>query len=243
MTQELLSTQPTSRRQYLSQSELQQFADITISNPTEADVLISQAEEILDGYVGFQDQFLSKREDQTIIGKAQAANANTLTLESRHSNVFLVNYFSYTELEIIGGTGQGQRNGILSSTYPNTIVTFVNPFTTAPDATSLYRIYQLGKFPRRKDCYLDAINPPTPIYYKSIPESIKRATAAQIEYMLNQGYSFFKSDDIFKSSEKIGDYTWDKPRDGSGTGITQMIAPKAKMFLQGYINRKGIMLV
>lgn len=232
-----------SRRQYLSQSELALFADITISNASEADVMISQAEELIDAYVGFQQQFLSKREENVIMGKAQAANANQLTLEARHGNVFLVNFFSYCEIEIIGGTGSGQRGIIASSTYPNTVITFVTPFTTPLDNTSFYRIYQLGKFPRVKDCYLDAINPAIPIYYKSIPEAVKRATAAQVEYMINQGVAFFKTDDIFKNAERIGDYSWDKPRDGSGTGLSQVIAPKARMFLQGYINRKGIILV
>ncbi len=232
-----------SRRQYLTQTELAQFADITIIDPTEADDQISQAEEIIDAYIGVQDQFLDMDFSNVIEGKAQAGGSTTLTLENRHSNVFLTNFFSYCEIEIIGGAGAGQRTIISSSTYPSTVVTFRDSFTTPCDSTSIYRIYQLGKFPRKKDVYLDAINPPSPIYYKNIPEAIKRATAAQVEYMIQQGSSYFKTDDMYKTAESIGDYSYQKARDGSGAGITQMIAPKAKMLLQGFVNRRGQIIV
>jgi len=52
------SNLPTSRRGYLSQDELKQFANITIVDPTEADDVISQAEEILDAYIRRSDKFL-----------------------------------------------------------------------------------------------------------------------------------------------------------------------------------------
>ncbi len=122
-------------------------------------------------------------------------------------------------------------------------MTFRDALSVAADKTSFYRIYQLGKFPRKRDVYLDAINPPSPIYYKNIPEQLKRAVAAQVQYMIQQGSLFFATDDIFKNNERFGDYTYDKARDGSGTGLTQLIAPKAKIYLQGYVNRRGVMLV
>lgn len=239
----VLSGVPTSRRSYLSQAELVQFADITIVDTTEADDQISQAEEIVDAYVGPQDQFFDSDFSSIIEGLAQGGSATTMTLENRHSAVFLTNFFTYCECEILGGTGNGQRTIVVSNTYPSTVVTFRDSLSTPVDKTSFYRIYQLGKFPRKQDVYLDAINPPSPIYYKNIPEAVKRAVAAQVEYMIQQGIAFFKTDDIFKNDERIGDYSFGKPRDGSGTGLYQMIAPKAKMFLQGIANRKGRIIV
>lgn len=236
-----------SRRQYLSQTELAQFADITIIDPTEADDQISQAEELLDTYLGPQDQFFDTDFSNIVEGKFSAAGpsggSTSGYLESRHSNVFLTNFFTYCEVEVIGGAGAGQRTIISASTYPSTYITFRDALTTPIDSTSIYRIYQLGKFPRKRDVYLDSINPPSPIYYKNIPENLKRATAAQVEYMIQQGPMFFKTDDIFKNAEQIGDYSYQKARDGSGTGIELMIAPKAKMLLRGYLNRKGRIIV
>lgn len=232
-----------SRRQYLTQAELAQFADITIVDATEADDQISQSEEIIDAYVGSQDMFFDSDFSNVVEGLAQAGGSGSLTLENRHANVFLTNFFSYCEVEIIGGAGAGQRTVIASSTYPNTVLTFRDSLTTPCNNTSFYRIYQLGKFPRKRDTFLDSINPPSPIYYKNIPEQIRRATAAQVEYMIQQGAAYFKTDDLFKTAEKIGDYAYDKARDGSAANIEMMIAPKAKMFLRGFINRRGVILV
>jgi hypothetical protein len=231
-----------SRRQYLTQAELADFADITIIDPTEADDQISQAEELIDAFIGPQDEFFDNAFSNVVEGLAKSGSTTFLVLEDRHSSVFLQNFFTFCEIEIIGGAGQGQRTIIASSTFPSTQVNFRDAVTTPCDGTSFYRIYQLGKFPRKKDVYLDSIHSPNQ-YYKNIPENIKRATAAQVEYMIQQGNLFFKTDDIFKNNERFGDYTYDKARDGSGTGLTQLIAPKAKMLLQGYLNRKGTIIV
>ncbi len=46
-----------SRRGYVTQAELATLADITITDATEADDRISQAEELIDAYVGYIDPF------------------------------------------------------------------------------------------------------------------------------------------------------------------------------------------
>jgi hypothetical protein len=43
-------------------------------------------------------------------------------------------------------------------------------------------------------------------------------------------------------SERIGDYSYSKS-DGSGRGVDQLIAPKAKELLRGIRNRKGAIIV
>lgn len=234
----MATTNYTSRRQYLSQDELAQFADITVTDATEADDQISQAEEIIDGYVGFQ----RKAVNSDIFGRVSAATGSSFTLEAaRHIGVFQKGFFLYCEVEIIRGTGAGQRRIISDNSYTTGVVTVRDAWTTTPDSTSYYRIYQLGKFPRAKDVWFDGNIDPQ-VYAKSIPEAIKRAVAAQVEYMISMGSSFFASDMSEVVSESIGDYSYTKsPPRGFGSS-SQLIAPKAKMLLKGYINRKGVMV-
>lgn len=220
-----------SRRQYLTQTELAEYADITISDSSEADDRISQAEEIIDAYVGFQDKFVQ----QVWQGKLTSATSTVLTDSSSDTPLnFQDNYFTFCEVEIIGGIGSGQREIIASSDQDNKTITIRTAFDTAPDSTSVYKIYQLGKFPRLRDYFFE---PDTETYYKSIPEAVKRATAAQVEYVIAQGDNFFKSDQTDKLSESIGNYSYSKGQGGST--LSQMIAPKARALLKGIRNATG----
>lgn len=229
------STQPTSRRGYLSQLELEQLADITITDTDEADDKISQAEEIIDSYVGYQNSFM----DYKVTGMASAGGASTITLEASQQNTYDVDYFRLCEVEIIGGTGIGQRRKITGSTKAG-VLTVDESWTTTPDSTSFYKIYQVGKFPRVLDVE-SATNGIYTTYYKAIPEAVKRAVAAQIEYMIEMGDSFFAGDKSEMESESIGDYSYTK---GQGvSGINKLIAPKAKVLLRGIFNRTGRLIV
>ena len=229
----ILSAKPSSRRHYLSQTELQQYADISITNSDEADDKISQAEELIDNYVGFQDSFLKNE----ITGRCSSAGgSNTLILKADQKNVYQNDYFKLCEIEIIGGTGEGQRRKISASVYASGQITVDENWATNPDTTSFYRIYQLGRFPRREDVkyYTDE----TPYqYYKTIPEAIKRAIAAQVEFFVNMGDKYFASDKVMKQSESISRYSYSKAE--GKVGINSLIAPKAKMLLREVLNRVG----
>lgn len=225
------STVPTSRRSYLSQSELAQFANITITDATEADDQISQAEEMIDQYVGAQQRFYP----YTLNGKAVSGGASTITLSTLHQNTMQIDYLKWCEIEIIGGTGAGQRRKITGQTYAG-VITVDSAWSTAPDSTSVYKIYQLGKFPRPKDVFFDGDTTPNQ-YYKSIPENVKRAVAAQVEFIIEMGSRFFSSDQIEKQSESIGDYSYTNA--ANYQGVSRLIAPKAKMLLRGIRNITG----
>lgn len=227
----------TSKRQYLSQDELAEYADITITDENEADTKISQAEELIDAYVGFQHRAVNDR----IEGRVASATSTTVTLEaSNHQNVYQKDYLRYCQIEIVGGTGVGQRQIITGSTYAGVVTTAA--WTTTPDSTSYYKITQLGKFPRSQDQYFDG-NASPQVYVKSIPEAIKRATAAQVEYIINQGDEFFSTDQSSIQSEHIGNYSYTRGSDGGSAGTINLIAPKAKSLLKGIVNRKGTMIV
>ncbi|MFA5768361.1 MAG: hypothetical protein WC871_02335 [Bacteroidales bacterium] len=226
------STTPSSRRGYLSQDELEQFANITVTDTDEADDVISQAEEMIDSFVGYQQKFL----EYEILGRATAGGSATITLETEHQNVYEANFFKLCEIEIVDGTGSGQRRRVSASTKAG-VLTVASAWTTTPDSTSFYRIHQLGKFPRYTDVitHLDAS---VTTYYKSIPEAVRRAVAAQVEYIINQGDEFFTTDQSDKTSESIGDYSYSMG-EKSSISLARMIAPKAKLLLRGYINRTG----
>lgn len=222
-----------SRRGYLSQEELAQYADITINDTTEADDQISMAEELIDAWVGFQDKF-QKRD---IFGQVSSATATTVTDSTTLNSLDQIDdYFKGAEIEIVGGTGSGQRRVISSSVRSTKTVTVVSNFSTVPDSTSAFRIYQLGKFPRPRDVFSAADGSK---YYKSIPEAVKRATAAQVEYIINQGVKYFASEGVDMESERIGNYSYSKGQGGSLSTLSKLIAPKARALLRGITNRTG----
>lgn len=224
------SNLPTSRRGYLSQNELKQFANITVKDTAEADDVISQSEEIIDSYIRRADKFIVGEYK----GKATGGNAGKTTLIDTSNDTpfnFDSGYFVGCEVEIVAGANAGERRRISASDKDTKTLTVANAFTSAIDDTSVYVIYQLGLFPRYKDVFHS-----DGVYYKRIPEAIKRATAAQVEYIIEKGDSFFKGGADFKS-ESIDDYSYDR---GEGsTGLAAMIAPKSRQFLTGYLNRIG----
>lgn len=228
------STVPTSRRGYLSQGELEQYADITVTNTTEADDRISQAEELIDAYVGYVCKFF----DYDLVGKASAAGGTTLTLQSDQQNLYDNDYFRLCEIEILSGTGAGQRRTVTSSTKAGVLT--VTTWTANPSTDSIYKIIQLGKFPRDEDVTLFSSSSPY-VYIKHIPENVKRAVVAQVEFFIEMGDKYFKTDESGIESESLGDYSYSKGGGGSTSwaGIERLISPKAKLLLKGYIKRIG----
>lgn len=219
-----------SRRNYVTTTEVDELAGITST-----DLQISEAEEIIDAWVGPQNKHI----ESIYTGRASAGGGSTITLESTHQNIYDVDYFKYCQIEIIGGTGAGQKRVCTTSTKAG-VLTVDSAWTTAPDSTSFYKIYQLGKFPRVHDVEFYSTQSPS-TYYKSIPEAVRRATAAQVEYMVAMGDDFFKTDAMDKQSESIGDYSYSKGGvNSSGVmSISKVIAPKARALLRGIKNVLG----
>lgn len=225
-----------SRRRYLTTTDLAEYADITITDTTEAEDQISHAEELIDAYVGPQESFIM----HTITGRATAGTTSTLTLRLDDQNRFENDYFKWLEVEIIGGTGEGQHRTITGSTKAGVLT--VDSTWTAPDTTSFYKIYQLAKFPRFCDVtYYSEAEPYT--YYKQIPDAVKRAVAAQVEYMIDMGSDYFSTD--IKASESIGDYSYSNVGAGVGSSASfeRFIGPKVKALLTGIKNITGRIIV
>jgi hypothetical protein len=212
-----------SRRNYITASEVNDIVGITPS-----DAQLNQAEAIIDSYCGFIDKDIKVNTD----GLAVGGGSNYLDLQVDQQQVFEADYFKYLEIKILGGTGAGQVRQISESTLAGRITVSV-AWTTNPDATSFYRIYQYGKFPRRKDVvFYSEVTPHR--YYKEIPENVKLAVAAQIQFMDTMGDGHFSSDKSEKISESIGDYSYTNAESGVGSlGLSKLIAPQAKAYLRG----------
>ncbi|MEC5150875.1 hypothetical protein [Cryobacterium sp. GrIS_2_6] len=246
----------SSRRQYIDSTYLTQYLSGTAlsSDYSSADDLISAAEEYIDAWVGHQDKFFrgisgtngvytppdpQDRRAPTLYevkGRvSQVINPTNFILQQYTQFVFQEDYLAGCWIEIIGGTGAGQTNHVTGSLLDGQ-VTVSSAWTTAIDATSVYRIYQLGKFPRLQDVYFDSINQPVR-YYKMIPDAVRRATAAQCVFMNAKGRDFFDTDGAAMQSEHLGAYSYS--RGAKSTSGSLYIAPDAKEALRGITNRMG----
>lgn len=218
-----------SRRNYLTSTEAEEYADITIEDTPEAQDQISQAEEMIDAYVGFQTKHIRSEYD----GQATGGTTTSLIDDSSDS---VLNYdddfYKYCEVEIIGGTNVGEKRTITASSRDNQSITVSEAFSSAIDETSIYVIRQLGKFPRVQDIKSRVVNGNSK-YFKIIPEAVKRATAAQLQYIIDKGTEFF-SGATDKQSERLDDYSYEVK-----AGAERLIAPKARILLKGIRNITG----
>ena len=213
----------STRRSYVTAAEVNTLVGIT---PTDAQ--LDAAEALIDAYVGFITKWMNYK----VEGIAVSGGASTLTLMVKEQNRYDANYFAGCEIKILGGTGSGQVRRISSSTYGG-VVTVDTAWTTAPDSTSFYRIYQFAKFPRTQDVtHFTEVEPAQ--VYKEIPEQVKQAVAAQVEYIDSMGDDYFSTNNSEKMREQIGDYEYENAQSESGVGgISRLIAPKAKALLRG----------
>ena len=219
----------SSRRKYTTGAEISEYADIIIDDSTEADDQITQAEEMIDAYVGFQTKHVRVKFE----GIATDGTTTTLIDTSDDTPLnYNDNYFNYCEVEIVAGSNVGEKRSIASSVKTTKAITVDTAFTSEIDSTSVYVIRQLGKFPRQEDVFTKTVSGAS-VYYKSIPEKVKRAVAAQLQYVIEKGTEFFVGA-TDKDSEKIGDYTYSVKE-----GADRLIAPKARLILKGIVNRKG----
>lgn len=206
-----------SRKNYVTIDEVQQFTGVTVT-----DDQISAAEDQIDAYVGNQG---SKHLTSELVDKATAGAVGSITVPAGALSTYPDGFFVGKQIEIIGGTGQGQRRSI--SAQAGNVISVTPNWTTAPDATSVYHIFQSGKFPRENDVHDYGGK-----VYPGIPEAVKMATAYQAVYLMNVK----NLDKEVMQSEHIGGYSYSR---AAKTGSARIIAPKARVALRGYVKRVG----
>lgn len=222
-------------RGYLSIAELERLANIDVTDIAEALYRIDRAEQAIDDYIG-----RACRSVQVDFRGSVSRVSGKEVFDTNPSSQLHVTdgYFEHCVIEIIGGTGAGQARYISASSNDNRSVTITDDWDTLPDTTSFYRIYQLAKFPREGDVYSRADGRR---FYKAIPDAIKRAVAAQVEFMIQKGDAFFVGDQADVASESIGNYSYSRANQGQSSTVSSL-APRARTLLRGYKNSTGTMI-
>lgn len=227
----------STRRRYLtSLDDLETFADITITDEEEAWDRVDQAEELIDAYIGNQQKAFR----QITTGQITAVNSKTIADTSSDSNLDQNdNYFSYCVIEIIAGTGAGSIRPLTASSKTNKTITYAGDAISSLDTTSVFKIYQLGKFPRIND--ITSLSNDTTVY-KTIPENIRRAVCAQVAFMIEMGDAYFAGDDAEMDSENIMSYGYSKGSNGGQAAVVKYVAPRARTLLRGYKRSIGTLV-
>lgn len=221
-------------RGYLSKAELATYAPGVTGTDPEKLAIIARAEALIDSYIGHQEQAV-----RPLTGVARAGGSNTLQLAADDTQAANgVNMLKGCAIDILDGTGEGQTRYISGNTLDGT-VTVSADWDTQPDTTSYYRVYQVGKLPRRgKDLTNDTVDGVNR-YFRVIPVAVKQAVAAQCEYIQQMGEAFFTGGDSNMQSESSDGYSYTKGENGTnGKGL---IAPAVRSLLagSGIINRTG----
>jgi len=223
-------------RGYLTTAELTQYAPgVTAATDDDKKALIDRAEALLDSYIGHQD----KAVNMEIRGVAVSGDTDKLQMGGNEVNKTSgANYLKGCSIEILDGTGAGETRFIKDQTLAG-LITVNTAWTTPPDDTSYYRVYQVGKLPRQgKDLTNDTVNGVNR-YFRVIPTVVKQAVAAQAEYIEQMGEAYFTGGDSNMQSESSDGYSYTRGENGtSGKGL---IAPAVRSLLagSGIINRTG----
>jgi hypothetical protein len=215
-------------RNYISLADAQ--AKVTSASLERVD----RAEQAIDDYLGPQP----KHVDNVFQGMVSSSSNTSLTDTNPASQLHIIDdYFAHCVVEIIGGTGAGQVRYISASNYDDRKITIIDPWATNPDTTSFYRIYQLAKIPRVEDVFSrqDGRH-----YYKSIPDAIRQAMIAQLEWMNAKGDAFFVGNQADLQSESIDNYSYSKANAGQSPSVSAL-APRARTLLKGYKNSGGVL--
>jgi len=214
------------RRNYIETSE--------VSGATDAQVAL--AEEIIDQYVGVQDKHVKIEYDgeiSSILAGNKLIDTSSITQLGPSQNQ---NYYARCVVEFLTGEHAGTIRLITASNGSDYSITYDGDALANLAVGDIFRVYQLAKFPRRKDQFTREN-----VYYKTIPRAVKDAVIAQTEFIIEMGDDYFTGNETDAGSESIGNYSYSNASGGSGqqSAAVKMVAPKARALLRGIINRTG----
>lgn len=219
-------------RGYLLPEELDGYG-INIPYEDETDQKISLAEQLIDSYVGYQERAVNE-----VPGEVSSVDGTTIFDTGGGSSLHRPDgYFTGSHIEIVDGTGAGQVRRIESSSQDAQSITVDLAFDTEPDTTSIFLITQVGKFPRAKDTRLSRDGTR---YYRRIPQAVKDATAAQLEFIIEQGDDYFAGNGADMDAERLLSYSYQRSQGSSASSSSiKLISPKARTLLRGIKNSTG----
>lgn len=210
-----------------------------VSGSTEAQLAL--AEELIDRYVGPQDRALPSEYHGQISTIGGSGNKTITDTHSPGALNSVNGQFANAVIEMVSGAAAGQRAVIQSSDLATQGITLWAAFTTTPAVGDYFKVYQLAKFPRYKDIYStpDGLN-----RYATIPEAVREATVAQVEFIIAKGAGFFTGDNSDMQSESFLNYSYTRSSSAGGqSSLSNLISPQARVLLRGIVNRKGTMFV
>lgn len=226
---------------YIAPSELPTYI-LTLSGITNQALAakhISQAERLIDAYVGPQQRFYSPE----LTGKVGAA-ASGVSLQADVFGQRLRNYWAHgglyvRVLENPGGPNSVGEQRLVVASNSDT-VTLVSAFTDTLAVGARFEIRQLSAFPRWVDR--------APLDVPRIPEEVKLATAWQVEYGIRYGSEAYGLSDPSVVTDERGDIqsesygsgysvTRDTRRSKDGLGV--WVAPKSRAILRRLLNSTG----
>lgn len=216
------------RRNYIETSE--------VTDATEAQVALAEA--LIDDYVGYQDKFI-----KTDISGTVTASLTGKVVDANSNSPLYVTDGTYDRcvIEIIGGSGAGQSRVLIGSDRDDRSVSFEgSAFNPALDDTSVYRIYQLAKFPRRKDSRTPS---GSNTFYKFIPEEVREAVRAEVQFIIEMGDAYFTGEDSEMDGERIMGYSYSRGGNAGQSALVKFISPQARVLLRGFKNRTGRIVV
>lgn len=206
---------------------------------------IALAEEIIDAYVGVQDKYFSGESDGEV---TSLLSGNIIIDTSSRSDLGAPqdDYYSRCVVEILSGEAAGEIRAIKRSIRLTQEIEYMGDAIEGLAVGDIFRIYQLAKFPRRKDVFSRSNDAGYSRYYKSIPRAVQDAVIAQVKYIQELGDDYFAGNDSDVSQESIGNYSYSRGgangSGGSQTALIKMVAPQARALLKGIKNSLGRMV-
>jgi len=200
---------------------------------------IDLAEQLIDQYVGFPNKHVPVEYQGQV---SALGNSNKTIIDTNDDSQLEVNdnYFKFCVIEFITGACAGEVKAITSSDKDDKSVTVTDAFTGTPVVGDVFKVYQLGKFPRQKDA---TVAPSADTFYKTIPQNVRDAVVAQVAYQAQMGDAFFAGDDSDKESESIGNYSYSRGGGGGSSSSVKFLAPRARILLRGFKNLTGRLVV
>ncbi len=224
---ELMST----RRYYIEESDA----------PTATADQIALAEEIIDQYVGTQDSYFDSDDvRQGEITSLLSGNKiiDTSSISQLGPSIY-INFYDRMVVEFLSGAQAGTIRPITASDSTDYSITYDGTALAGLAVGDIFKIYQLGKFPRCKDVLTRLNSDNRSQIYKSIPRQVKDAVIAQAEYIVELGDDYFTGNDTDAASESIGNYSYSNAGGGNQSATVKMVAPKARTLLRGIMSRLG----
>jgi hypothetical protein len=232
---------PYSTYNYILPSELAAYIHTmaSVTNEALAATFISDAERVIDAFAGPGPQFYQRLGGDT--AALVASGATTLTSDifgSRRPDYWAAGGAYIHIVSAADASLNGERRLVVGSANPNT-VTLASGFGAALAAGAQFQFQQESAFPRIWD--QDTWGNP------DMPELLKAAVAAQVEYGIIYGSEAFGLGDTNIVADTNGDVTsrsygsgYSESRDARRRdGMAVWIAPRARVLMRRLLASTG----